>query len=47
MLSVDVHAPNKLRANIQVQNFEEFFETFGVVEGDGMWRAPEDRVQIW
>ena len=31
---------NKLRANIQVQNFEEFFETFGVVEGDGMWRAP-------
>ncbi len=46
-LNIDVHAPDKIRANIQVQNFEEFFETFGVTEGDGMWRAPEDRVALW
>ena len=47
LLMVDVHAPSKLRANIQVQNLAEFFETFDVVEGDGMYRAPEDRVSIW
>ncbi len=46
-LSIDPHAPSKLRANIQVQNFEEFFDAFGVTEGDGMWRAPEDRVALW
>jgi putative endopeptidase len=28
-------------------NFDEFHETFGVQEGDGMWRAKEDRVIIW
>ena len=47
VLAIDSHAPNKLRVNMQVQNFAEFFETFDVQEGDGMYRAPEDRVQIW
>ncbi len=47
LLAVDVHAPTKLRANIQLQNFEEFFAAFDIREGDGMWRAPEDRVAIW
>ena len=47
LASVDVHAPGKLRTNVQLPNFDEFFETFDVKEGDGMWRAPEDRVIIW
>ncbi|MDR0199003.1 MAG: peptidase M13 [Streptococcaceae bacterium] len=47
LLSVDVHAPGKLRANIPPTNLEEFFTTFDVQEGDGMWRAPEKRVKIW
>ena len=46
-LTIDVHAPSKLRANIQVQNLDDFFTTFGIEEGDGMYRAPEDRVSIW
>ncbi|MDR2505530.1 MAG: M13 family metallopeptidase [Oscillospiraceae bacterium] len=46
-LTLDVHAPNKLRTNIQLQMFEEFFETYGIKEGDPMYRAPEDRVAIW
>lgn len=46
-LAADPHAPNKLRVNIQVQNFEEFFETFDIKEGDEMYRAVEDRVSIW
>ncbi len=47
LLSIDVHAPNKLRANVQVQNLAEFFKTFNIQEGDGMWKAPADRVNIW
>lgn len=47
LLSVDVHAPGKLRANIQPQNFNEFYEVFDVKAGDKMYRKPEDRVVIW
>ena len=47
LLSIDVHAPDKLRANVQVKNFDEFYETFNVQPGDGMYLAPEKRVQIW
>ncbi len=37
----------KLRTNVQLPNFDDFFTTFDVKEGDGMWRKPEDRVIIW
>ncbi len=47
LLTVDVHAPGKLRANIQPRNFEEWYEAFDVKEGDGMYLAPEDRIRIW
>lgn len=47
MASVDVHAPGKWRTNVTITNFEEFHKEFNVKEGDGMWRAPEDRVIIW
>lgn len=47
LLAVDVHAPNKLRANVQVQNLTEFYQAFGVEEGDAMYKAPADRVHIW
>lgn len=47
LLSIDVHAPNKLRANVQAQNQAEFFKVFGIHEGDGMWKAPAERVNIW
>ena len=47
LLIMDVHAPSKLRANIQLQNIDEFHTTFEIAEGDGMYRAPEDRVLIW
>lgn len=46
-LATDVHAPNVLRANMQPRNLDDFYDTFGVVPGDKMYLAPEDRVQIW
>ena len=47
LLSVDVHAPGKLRANIPPTNLDEFYETFDVTPIDKMYRAPEKRVKIW
>lgn len=47
LLQVDVHAPAKLRANIQPQNLEEFYTTFDVTPDDAMYRVPEKRVHIW
>ena len=43
----DVHAPDELRANIQPRFFQEWYDTFGVTENDGMYMAPEKRVVIW
>ncbi|EOH87975.1 peptidase M13 [Enterococcus pallens ATCC BAA-351] len=47
LLAVDVHAPNKLRANVQVKNIEDFYQTFDVTSEDEMYLAPEKRVSIW
>lgn len=47
LASVDVHAPAKWRTNVIVSNFDEFHKEFYVKEGDGMWRALEERVIIW
>lgn len=43
----DVHAQDKLRVNRVLQTVDQFYETFGIQPGDGMWVAPEDRVNIW
>lgn len=47
MARMDVHAPDKLRGSLVLQNFDQFYEAFDITEGDGMWLAPEDRVVIW
>jgi len=45
--NIDVHAPSKLRVNIQVANFSEFYEAFDVGELDQMYRKPSERVITW
>ncbi|MDB7667352.1 M13 family metallopeptidase [Lacticaseibacillus rhamnosus] len=47
LLAVDVHAPHELRANIQPRNLDDWYTTFDVQPGDGMYLPPEKRVQIW
>lgn len=47
LLSIDVHAPAELRAQVQVKNLEDFYQTFDVKEGDGMFMPKKDRVNIW
>jgi putative endopeptidase len=46
LLVLDPHSPMDLRANA-ARNLREFHEAFGVVEGDGMWVSPQDRVRIF
>jgi len=47
LLAIDVHAPAKLRANMQASNLDAFYTAFLAEEGDGMYLAPEERVHIW
>ena len=46
-LAVDPHAPMEFRCNTVVGHLDEFHTAFDVREGDGMYRAPEERVTIW
>ncbi len=43
----DSHPMRYLRINLIVSQFEEFYETYGVQEGDGMYISPEDRIRVW
>lgn len=43
----DVHPLSYLRINTVLQQFDEFLDFYGIKEGDGMFLAPEDRVNIW
>ena len=47
LLSVDVHGPCILRANIPPRNFDEWYKAFDVTEKDQMYIAPEKRIVIW
>jgi putative endopeptidase len=43
----NVHAPNFLRVNGPFSLVPEFYEAFGIKEGDKMWRPDSLRVKIW
>ncbi len=46
-LATDPHSPAEFRCNGVVRNLPEFYQAFGVREGDKMWLAPTSRVRIW
>jgi predicted metalloendopeptidase len=43
----DNHAPGNYRALAPLQQVPAFYEAFNIKEGDPMWVAPEDRINIW
>lgn len=47
LLKVDVHGPCYYRANMQVKNFNEFYEAFNIKETDKMYLEPSKRLIIW
>ena len=42
-----VHSPPAVRATQPLRNTDEFYDAFGIVEGDPMNLAPAERVRIW
>ena len=46
-LSQDTHPLPYLRVNAVVQQFQEFYDTYGVRKGHGMYLAPEKRLEVW
>ena len=47
LLKVDVHALPYIRVNAIIQQYEEFYKTYGIKSGDAMYLAPENRVAVW
>ncbi|MCA1799097.1 MAG: M13 family peptidase [Xanthomonadaceae bacterium] len=41
------HSPGEFRVRGPLSNMPEFYEAFGVQEGDGMYRPEDVRVKIW
>ena len=46
-IKTDTHSPGMYRAYVPLQNIDAFYEAFDIKEGDSMYVAPKDRVQIW
>ena len=46
-LSDDNHPLNFHRVNITLQQFDEFYETYDIKPGDGMYLDPERRINVW
>ena len=47
LVTVDPHAPGRFRAIGPLVNLQEFYDAFGIKEGDPMWRKHELRAKIW
>ena len=43
----DEHSPGIVRVNATLSSCDKFYETYDVREGDGMYVAPEKRVERW
>ncbi len=47
LITTDGHSPGQFRAIGPHVNMQEFFDAFGIKDGDPMWRAPGLRAKIW
>lgn len=43
----DTHPADYLRINVVVSQFDEFQQTYGITEGNGMYVKPEERIAVW
>ena len=46
-LAGDCHPFGRARINPLMMCFDEFHDTYGTTEGDGMYLAPEQRIRFW
>lgn len=43
----DQHPLNYLRTNVTLQQYDEFFRTYDIKSGDGMYLEPDERIAVW
>ena len=47
ILLQDTHPLPYLRVNAVVQQFQEFYDTYNIQKGDGMYLPPDMRLEVW
>uniref|UniRef100_A0A5Q0TB92 Peptidase M13 C-terminal domain-containing protein n=1 Tax=Vibrio algicola TaxID=2662262 RepID=A0A5Q0TB92_9VIBR len=47
IISSDPHPPGIYRVNSTLMNMSAFQKAYQTKPGDGMYRAPKDRVELW
>jgi putative endopeptidase len=46
-IMTDPHSPSEARCNGPLSNMPEFYQAFGIKEGDKMWRPENERAKVW
>ena len=46
-IATDPHSPYEFRCNAIVRNISDFYTAFDLTEGDKLWLAESERVEIW
>ena len=46
-IMTDPHSPSEARCNGPLSNMPEFYNAFGIKEGDKMWRPEAERAKVW
>jgi putative endopeptidase len=46
-IKTDPHSPGMYRATGPLVNVSGFYDAFNIVEGDSLYKSPEERVMIW
>jgi putative endopeptidase len=46
-IATDPHSPYEFRCNAIVRNINDFYTAFDLTEGDKLWLAESERVEIW
>ncbi|MDP4263579.1 MAG: M13 family metallopeptidase [Bacteroidota bacterium] len=47
LILTDPHSPAEWRALLPLQQMQEFYDAFGIKEGDRMWLPKDKRVKVW
>ena len=47
LITQDTHPMGYLRTNVSCQQFDEFYNTYGIKPGDGMYLDPSERIGVW
>jgi putative endopeptidase len=47
LIVTDPHSPGKYRCNGAISNMPEFYNAFGIKQGDAMWKPEAERAKVW